>query len=346
MKNILITGGGCPGWYSTYRLLRETEAGRDCTVYSCDLLAHTVGTSIAHDSFVVPRGDDARFIDVLQEHVSKLQIDLIIPLTDPELLPLARNEHRLRSLHCDVLISPPAALETALDKNRLYSALPHLSPALLSNIRDLDTLQRFIAEKSDGASCFIKLKSAHGSRGTKKVVSDAAWIEGFRGKKPEDFGLTFPRSHVSDLLAGHEIIALETLPGTEYSIDCVFDRDHGLAFYGVRERETIRNGICSTARFVVDADDEFRRFVGAISDVVTFRYNINIQAKRDRDGALKLLEINPRISGSLESFGTVGHNLLGQSLAVLDGSRRAGDITPRQYPALRSFRLSHFVSGD
>ena len=346
MKNILITGGGCPGWYSTYRLLRQTEAGRDCAVFSCDLLSHTVGSSIAHDSFIVPRGDDAAFIEVLQEHVSKFRIGLIIPLTDPELLPLSRNEHSLHALQCDVLISPTATLETALDKDRLYTRLPHLSPALLSNIRDLDTLQRFIAEKSDGASCFIKLKSAHGSRGTKKVVSDAAWLEGFKDKKPEDFGLTFPVGHVSDLLAGHEIIALETLPGTEYSIDCVFDRGHELAFYGVRERETIRNGICSTARFVVDTDNEFLRFVTAIGDVLKFRHNINIQAKRDRHDALKLLEINPRISGSLESFETVGHNLLGLSLAVLAGRRQAGDVTPRHYPARRSFRLSHFVSGD
>jgi predicted ATP-grasp superfamily ATP-dependent carboligase len=345
VKNILITGGGCPGWYSTYRLLLETPVGCDSTVFSCDVLRHTVGSSIAHKSFVVPRGDDAMFIDVLLEHVSRFQIGLIIPLTDPELLPLSRNHHRLQSLRCDVLVSPPGALESTLDKDVLYERLPHLSPAVLANIQDLDTLQSFIAEKSDGASCFIKLTSAHGSRGTKKVVSDDVWLGGFRTKKPEDFGLTFPASHVRDLLVDHEIIALETLPGTEYSIDCVYDTQHTLVFYGVREREAIRNGICSTAKFVVDTNSEFLDFVQAIGEVVKFRFNVNIQAKRDRHGVLKLLEINPRISGSLESFGTVGHNLLGMSLTLLSG-RLAIDLTPRHYSAQRSFRLSHFVSGN
>ena len=345
MKNILITGGGCPGWYSTYRLLKESIA-KDSTVFSCDVLGHTVGTSIANESFVVPRGTDATFIDVLQQHVSRLRIDLIIPLTDPELLMLSRNQERLRSQGCDVMVSPPESLECALNKETLYTTLPHASPALLANITDGATLKRFIAEQSDGASCFIKLTFAHGSRGTKKVVSDDVWLAGYRDKKPEEFGLTFPASHVGDLLHDHAIIAVETLPGAEYSIDCVYDATHELAFYGVREREAIRNGICTTAKFVVDTDGEFLEFIHAIDRVLHFAYNINIQAKRDRHGQLKLLEINPRVSGSMESFDTVGHNLLDMSLTLFGGGRPATGLTPRHYPTQRSFRLSHFVSGN
>jgi hypothetical protein len=308
------------------------------------MLDKTPGSVAALQYETVPGGQQAGYCEAIYDVVEKHNVRVIVPLTDPELTMLAWAEHDLRKKGCRVMISPFKDLTLALDKGVLYESLPDISPrgAHCTNVAEL---RSFIDDFSDGESCFVKLRTAHGSRGTKKLIPTDQWLDNFGTHKPEAFGFTFPLGMANELFDQFELIALETLPGAEYSIDCLFGHDGQLVFYGARERETTRNGICSTARFVVDRDHEFREFIDQVSDFVTFRYNINIQAKRDREGKLKLLEINPRISGSLGSFLPAGYNLARAGVEMLlDPTHVPFEVqTPTEYVYPRSFRVSHFI---
>jgi carbamoylphosphate synthase large subunit len=337
---ILVTGSGCPGWYSVYQSL---NVYKPLSLIGCDIHPNTSGALLADKHYVVSKGDDSRYLIDIKKLVEEEEIDCIIPLTDPELIPLSLLE---TSVGCSVMTSSSESLSIMLDKGKLYKTIPEVAP-IFSYTSDIST-REFIVNHSVGSSCYIKLPSGYGSRGTKKIVPEYIWLDGFVDKKPEAFGSTFPISFV-DRLHIDNLLLIETLPGNEYSIDCVFCRRGYLKFYGVREREATKNGICHTAKFVVDSSYEFRHFIDSISNKIPMKYNINIQARRDKHGKLKLLEINPRISGSVGSFAAAGFNLpaMGLDFLLTDGQHHnplITLITPSSYSTARAFRISHFIS--
>lgn len=344
--NILLTGSGCPGWYSIFTALQEWAKRNNFSILGSDMLPITAGGTLAKQNFTVPSGNDPGYIDEMLQVVEQNDIRVIVPLTDPELAPLAYNSPAFEDIGCKVLASPGSQLETMLDKGKLYEGLRDISPNFVYCDGDhIEALVKgFIELFSDGGSCFVKLVTAYGSRGTKKVISDENWLDGFDKKKPEAFGSSFPIGQMASLSKELKMMVLETLPGAEYSIDCIYHPDGGLVFYGVRERETTRNGICHTARFVVDSDGEFLSFIRRVNEFVKMRYNINIQAKRDKGGQLKLLEINPRMSGSLNSFFAAGYNLAEMCLDIATGSSVYWEgLTPTEYKIPRAYRVSFFV---
>ncbi len=332
---VLVTGSGCPGWYTVASSLRE--AYPDIEIIGCDASSISAGNVLTRKNLTVPSGNHSDYTDKISSIIKFYEIDAVIPLTDPELHPLSFLKET------KVLCSSHLELVTSLSKDMLYKALPDISPYWTEQT-SLTEVEEFIDKYSDGESCYIKLHSGYGSRGTKKIVSDKTWLSGFADQKPEAFGSSFPLSSIQNLDPDIDFMLLETLPGAEYSIDCVFNKESSLVFYGVREREFTRNGICHTAKFVVDQDNEFLEFINRVREEYSFRYNINIQARRDKKGRLKLLEINPRISGSIGSFVSAGYNLpaLGLSL-LLDDSFRLDCLTPSSYKNSRSYRVSHFV---
>lgn len=343
VKSILVTGSGCPGWYSVFLLLNDWKKRNEhFDIFGCDMVDNTYGSALAKSHFRVKKGDEIGYANEISDIVKKHNVNSIMPLTDPELLSLSSS---LNSIGCKVLVSDKDDLRRMLNKDILYKGLKNISPRFIY-CDNIDDIIRFIETSSGDKSCFLKLASSYGSRGTKKLIDDKKWLEGFHTKKPEDFGYTFPMEKLPSLIKEFKLMAVETLLGKEYSIDCVFDSHGKLFFYGVRERETIRNGICYTARFIVDSDKEFLRIINEIGKFVRMKYNINIQVKRNIKGDLKLLEINPRISGSIGSFFSVGYNLVGMGMDALYENNLDIELTPSEYTKPRSYRVSHFIGGD
>lgn len=329
---VLVTGSGAPGWFATYSVLKERHE-----IFGSDIRGTTSGASLVPHK-IVPAGNDPDFVSAINEFVVEEGIDVILPIVDTELVPLAKAKSHIS---CKVCISDAEALEKALDKSTLARLFDDLMPAT-GHATTTHGVKHFIDNYSDGESCFIKLNVAHGSRGTKKVVSDKVWLEAFSNEKPGTFGMLFPLSKIRDLPV-KDFMLQETLTGKEYSVDCVFDGESNLVFYGVREREIIRNGICHVAKFITDNSEEFFNAINIISNKIKFKYNVNIQFKRDRAGKLKLLEINPRVSGSLHAFHTAGFDLINLGIDLMNGEKSGYPLSPLYYPVDRTHRVSTFV---
>lgn len=343
--NILVTGSGCPGWYSVYALLQEWGQGppryvlSDFNIYGCDAASLPSGSRLAKNYRVLSGSDDG-YADGILKIVRCNKIKVLLPLTDPELIPLAKRRSDFFDEGCQVLVSQPGVLAKVLNKERLYHALGKWAPRYLST----DSIEEAADFALPQGSCFVKLIEGYGSRGTKEVLSGQEWLQGFYSKKPEAFGGTIPWKALADLLrGGRRLLLVETLPGAEYSVDCVFDQDGELTFYAVRERETTRGGICQTAKLVPDTSLEFYAVISDIQKALPLRYNINIQLKRDADQNLRLLEINPRVSGSIGAWRPAGYNLIGMTMSLLKGMEQTWELTPQAYDISRSFRVSHFI---
>lgn len=92
----------------------------------------------------------------------------------------------------------------------------------------------------------------------------------------------------------------EYLPGDEYTVDCFSKKDGSLVFVQGRSRERIRMGTSMHSEIVSDElNSEFRR----IGQIIVNTFNIFgswfFQMKKNREGNLKLLEIDIRIAGTM-----------------------------------------------
>ena len=100
---------------------------------------------------------------------------------------------------------------------------------------------------------------------------------------------------------------LEYLTGDEYTVDCLSDAKGGLLYAQARKRHRTSNGI-SVNSFVVD-NDEFMPIAEKINSVIKFKGVWFFQLKRDVNGVLTLLEIAPRVAGTMAVSRMNGVNL-------------------------------------
>jgi len=117
------------------------------------------------------------------------------------------------------------------------------------------------------------------------------------------------------------LIISEYLPGKEYTVDCFTDRRKGLLFCGGRERIRIRAGISMNSK-PVDAKTSmlFRKVAKVISDELDFHGAWFFQLKIDSSGSFKLLEIAPRISGTMATYRVLGVNFALLSIYENEGA--------------------------
>jgi hypothetical protein len=128
-----------------------------------------------------------------------------------------------------------------------------------------------------------------------------------RGQGSFDVQLAGSREELLALLCrrqGHLI--MEYLPGEEYTIDCFSDRERGLLFVGGRVRSRIRNGIAVQSHTV--DNPLFWSLARAISSKLEFHGAWFFQLKTDSQGVLKLLEVAPRIAGTMALNRVLGVN--------------------------------------
>jgi hypothetical protein len=101
-------------------------------------------------------------------------------------------------------------------------------------------------------------------------------------------------------------IVSEYLPGEEYTVDCFSDREEGLLFAGARIRRRVRNGIAVNTR-TVDLP-EAPGLARIIGERLALHGAWFFQLRRASDGTLALLEVGPRIAGSMAAHRVQGVN--------------------------------------
>jgi len=105
---------------------------------------------------------------------------------------------------------------------------------------------------------------------------------------------------------------LEYLPGKEYTVDCFTDRNGTLLFVAGRERRRIYSGISVNSKQVTDV--RFQEIAEIINRTLSFQGVWFYQVKERSNGELVLMEIAPRIAGTMALFRADGVNFSQLSL--------------------------------
>jgi carbamoyl-phosphate synthase large subunit len=137
-----------------------------------------------------------------------------------------------------------------------------------------------------------------------------------------------------------ELVVSEYLPGQEYSVDLLVKNGEPLVVVS-RRRDVTRLGIS-----IIGTVEDNEEVVKVAKDTVRslhLNYNINIQLKYSTDRIPKVIEINPRVSGTIVMCTGSGVNLpyLATKLAL---GEEIPKVTPRYGTRMLRYYEEIFIS--
>ena len=214
----------------------------------------------------VPYPDAPDYAEKINEIVARFHIDYIYPAHDSVLLALTQQQDKLTA---KVVTSALETVEITRSKNSTYEFLKgafYLPKTYKS------------AEEVENWPVFIKPAVGQGSQGARRIDSKKALAEA-----------------LSD---GIEYAICEYLPGEEFTVDCFTDKNGVLRFIGPRSRARIRAGI-SVRSETMECDEKIRAVAEDINRRFSFTGAWFFQLKRNTQGEYRLMEIAPRIAGTM-----------------------------------------------
>lgn len=122
---------------------------------------------------------------------------------------------------------------------------------------------------------------------------------------------------------------LEYLPGKEWTIDCFSDRTGQLRFSSARWRSRVSNGISVNTTISKKYTEYFSAWAHLINERLQLRGAWFFQAKQDKTGQPKLLEVGARFAGSSAIQRALGVNL--PLLSLFDAFEFPIEISKNNY---------------
>ncbi len=302
-----MTGGGAPGAAGILRCL-HMEPGFN--VIAADANPNAVGKHLAKRFETIPPASDPKFIPSVLSLCRQLNIHAVMPLVTRELNHFAAHKKEFEFAGAKVLVAAPHGLEIANDKSRLYQFLEWRGMELPS-FRVVENIDQFKIACSElgypGKAICFKPSVSNGSRGFRIISNDIDKSHLLFNEKPTAVYMAYEEAiNVLSSKPFPELLVSEYLPGDEYSVDCL--AEDGETILAVpRLRKKMINGISVEGEFI--NNQEIISYCTRIIEEVKLHGNIGIQLKQAVSGRYLLLEINPRVQGTICAGLGAGINL-------------------------------------
>jgi carbamoyl-phosphate synthase large subunit len=291
-KTAIVTGADGPAFATIEGSLRKLGF----SVYAIDSNPHASGILLVQPQrrLILPPGDDPNFAEVLLATCAEVNACLVIPTDHRELIPLVEARDRFLAAGVKVLLPGAETVRLAMDKQALIELCRHHVPVPWS--RPLDEL---LDRAGVPLPAIIKPRSGAGSRGIRVIQ---------RVEELDEFS------------ADGSLLVQELLPGTEYSIDVLALQDGDVIAVIPRTRLRVNGGGVAVAGASVH-DDTLEAIGETVARIAGLTSVANIQVKTGSDGRPALLEMNPRIPGTLSLSVASGVDMVGLACRDLFGER-------------------------
>jgi carbamoyl-phosphate synthase large subunit len=302
-----MTGAGAPGAPGIIKCLLQDDR---INLVIADADENAIGKHLHQHFIKIQKASEPDFIESLLKIVQQHSIQCILPLVTKELFPLSENKHKFEKLSCKVLVSSSDSIELANKKALSYQYL-YKTGIAIPKFRIAKTVKEFEeAARQLGypehVFCF-KPSESNGSRGFRIVSDKRDASDLLFSQKPDSTYL--PYDQAIKILASKpfpELLVCEYLPGDEYSVDCLAENGNAKLVVP-RLRKKMINGISVQGAF--EKDEAIITYCTKIIQTLRLHGNVGIQLKRNENGEALLLEINPRVQGTIVSNLGVGVNL-------------------------------------
>jgi len=309
---VLVTGAGCPAAVAFMQAAAETGV----ELWAADSNRYAAGLYLVPASrrVLVPPASSPDFADQLLILCQALAIEVIVPMLEDELLPIASIRPRLAAARIGVLASPGAVVASCLDQWLLVrTCLKHGVPVPRTRLIDRPMALRGVARPFA-----IRRRLRTG-------LSDAI-VVGEHSVAP-----------IVPLDGTH--ILQEYLTGDEYSIDVLAYANGHVAAVVPRSRRT-RSGIAVAGSTLVDPElEELGRRTARALQLTSVA---SVQVRRDAAGTAKVIEVFPCFSGGMALTIASGVNMPALALGDALGNHPPREVEHRQVSMLHDWD-QHFV---
>ncbi|KZX11414.1 ATP-grasp domain-containing protein [Methanobrevibacter oralis] len=237
----------------------------------------------------IPFIDDDNFLEFINSVIEKYSIDLIYPAHDDVVLKLAQLKNQLNA---HVVVSNDRTCDICRSKSKTYDFFKDEN--FIPKYYDIKKDDFYSDEKAEKINkvldkefpIFLKPDVGQGAKG----VAIANNFDDLKRHFNENPGL----------------IAVEYLPYEEYTIDCFSSNDR-LLYCEKRERIRVKDGISVNAT-TIKTEQIIKDIAKKINSKLSFDGAWFFQLKKDKNNQYKLLEIAPRIAGTMALHRNTGIN--------------------------------------
>lgn len=246
----------------------------------------------AHYSYPDPSQSRAAFVDALLDLVQRLGVEVMLPVTDVCVLPVAEQRERFEKI-CKVPLPAADALNRAADKEGITALANKLGVATPKSVTIASPGATTVDDLSLPYPVVIKPARS-------RVRTQDGWL--YTGVDYAQSSETLQRKLDAIPEAAYPVLLQERVRGPGVGLFYCYDRGRPVASFAHRRlREKPPSGGVSVLRESVarhPLGDEFSRtLLGALDwhGVAMVEFKLD-----ERDGVPKLMEINGRFWGSLQ----------------------------------------------
>lgn len=335
----LCTSVGNDGFVAVHAALKAFY-GETITIIGCDIRPDAYGLYLADKGYLVPERDSRDFSEKLMEILRREKCSVIYPLStfDQEYFATHRRFFEENSIR--VVVSDLGSVSTANDKLKLYELcrqvgipvaayVPLYEPSLLGN-----ALEQLHYPKQP---VVFKLSRSTAARGLAIIRKGGSIFEsihrsnGLPNMSAEELSNTLAQ------MGWSSGILCEYLPGDEYSVDVLSCKGEPLVSV-VRKRYASSGGLALHAE-VVD-EPEVRRLAEAVVQELKLSYTSNIQVRKNSENVPCLMEVNPRIPGTIGLTVEAGVNMPAIALELV-----LGRTIPSRFSISYGVRIMRYWGG-
>jgi carbamoyl-phosphate synthase large subunit len=258
------------------------------TVIGVDAEPYSYGLVYADDGYVVPRGDDPAFVDELLSVVRSESVDALLLSPESEVLAVSKQREHFESAGCLPLCPSHDVVQRCTDKRRAHECAAELGVPSPPTYESVETAE---------FPCIVKPQYGRGSTGVHVAQNREE--------------LAVYASNVEDP------IFQEFIPGTEYTVDVLADRDGTVLSVVPRERVGVESGKSVTGKTV--ADEQLREYSRRIASSWELFGPSCLQFIRG-DRGLQFIEANTRFGGGAVLSLHADRNLIPNLVALIEGS--------------------------
>ena len=293
----------------------------DCIKNNGERNIRIVGTDMNYDETVlemvdafyqVPKANDPKYCDIIIDICKKEKVDIILPTMSAELIPLLDNMHRFDELGIKVSISNRHSIEVCNNKLEFYkfmrdNDLPMVDFYPVNSVEELK--EAFVKLKYPDKAVCVKALQSSGSRGIRIIDPSKSRFDILFNEKPNSFYISY--EELMEILSEKEeippMVAMEALPGEEFSVDLVANNGK-ILYMCARQSNSILASIPQKATLF----EEKRAYeiCKAVVEKLKIDGNADFDFRYDKNNNPILMEVNPRIAATMGIFNAGGMNLV------------------------------------
>lgn len=327
---VLLTGCGAPGAPGIIKCLRKNNE-RSIRIVSVDMNENAGARGLVDAFHTVPAAKDETFIPRVLEICKKEKVDVVLPIVTKELMKFALGRKNFEENGIKVSVMSPETLETVNNKANLLTAVKKAGLPC-PKFRVVHTIEELVAAcveigYPEKAIC-VKASEGNGSRGVRIVDPSVSRYDLFFNSKPNSMYISYEELilTLSEKPEIPEMLVMEYLPGTEYSVDYLADK--GEILYKVSRR-----GLCVLTSNMMSLEIDNNEDVFYLCDSVVKKLGMEGNFGFDllyteNDGCPYVIEVNPRLTAGVVSCAAAGVNL-----PYLGIKRLLGEDLPECMPA-------------